>query len=120
MSGVKETTVSVSQREFNRLRQQEARLRTVENDLPERLAAIRQEAATALSRHAEQAQNRWQEMQRTTAALGENLAQLETNTQRRLKEGLERTRRDYVALVNRESRAREDQARQMRDEYSQL
>lgn len=44
MSGAKRTYVSVEDRELRRLREQESRLRQVQQDLPDRINAVRRQA----------------------------------------------------------------------------
>ncbi len=44
MSGEKCKYVRVEEQELRRLREQESRLRSVQNDLPERLNAVREQA----------------------------------------------------------------------------
>lgn len=120
MSGRKETYVSIPEREARRLREQEAKLRIVQSDLPARLAEIRSATMAEVRRESERINRRFDEFQETTDQLHSDLADLERDSQRRLREGLETARADYTNLVNTERADRLQSEAQMRQEYTSL
>jgi hypothetical protein len=120
MSGRKETYVSIPEREAQRLREQDAKLRTIQSDLPERLAAIRAGTLEEARRQSARMDQRWQEFRESTAQLQSDLATLERNSQQRLRAGLEGARAEYTNMVTQERSERLRQAAQMRQEYTSL
>lgn len=84
MSGEKRTYVSVEEQELRRLREQESRLRSVQRDLPERLAAVRQQAQTEMQNRLRPLEDRQQRHEGMIRGLESDLAHLERDTQRRL------------------------------------
>lgn len=120
MSGRKESYVSLRESEVRRLRQQEAQLRTVQSDLPERLSQIRADALAEVARQNTRIEERWQRFQSTADKLRSDLGTLERQTQRRLREGLERARSEYTELFREERDERLRHEEQMRTEYHTL
>lgn len=120
MSGRKETYVSIPEREARRLREQEARLRIVQNDLPQRLAEIRSATMAEVRRESERTNRRLEEFQETADQLQSDIAELERDSQRRLRAGLEAARADYTNLINTERADRLQSEAHMRQEYTSL
>jgi hypothetical protein len=120
MSGRKETYVSIPEREARRLREQEAKLRIVQSDLPKRLADIRASTMAEVNRQTARIDRRLDQIQTTTNRLQSDLAQLERDSQRRLREGLQAARNEYTTLVNEERADRLKHEAQMRQEYTSL
>ncbi len=105
MSGEKRTYVSVEERELQRLREQESRLRTVNRDLPERLNAIRQQAQREMQNRLAPMEARQQRQEKMVKGLQSDLCRLEKDTQQRLA----RQHREFT-----------DSLRQQRGEYLRL
>jgi chromosome segregation ATPase len=120
MSGRKETYVSMRESEARRLREQEAQLRTVQRDLPERLNQIRADTMAEVTRQSARMDQRWQQFQNTADKLRGDLATFERQSQRRLREGLAQARAEYTGLVGEERSERLKHEEQMRQEYSSL
>lgn len=120
MSGQKETRVSMAASEARRLREQAARLRTVQNDLPERLDRIRADTLAEVNRQSARMDQRWQQFQSTADKLRSDLATLERQSQRRLQEGLAQARREYTELFAEERAERIQHEERMREEYRTL
>lgn len=120
MSGRKETNVSMPASEARRLREQAAQLRTVQRDLPERLDRIRADTMAEVTRQNTRMDQRWQQFQNTADKLRSDLATLERQSQRRLREGLAQARAEYTGLVAQERSERIEHEQQMRAEYHSL
>jgi len=120
MSGRKETFVSIPSREARRLREQEARLRIVQSDLPNRLASIRESTMAEVRSQGRRLDRRMDGIQATTNRLRSDLAQLERDSQRRLREGLQAAREEYTTLISEERDERLRHEEEMREEYSTL
>src|SRR5687767_14417599 len=114
MSGRKETFVSIPEREARRLREQEAKLRIVQSDLPKRLADIRESTMAEVRRQGARIDRRIDRIEATTNRLQSDLAELERDSQRRLREGLAAARREYTNLVSKERSERLRHEAQMR------
>ncbi|MFW6333480.1 MAG: hypothetical protein ACOC23_09310 [Thermodesulfobacteriota bacterium] len=84
MSGEKRTYVSVEDRELRRLREQESRLRNVQQDLPERLNAVRRQAQAEMQQRLRPLEDRQRRQEGMIQNLSSDLADLERDTQRRL------------------------------------
>jgi len=120
MSGQKETYVSMRDSEARHLREQAARLRTVQSDLPERLDRIRADTMAEVNRQSARMDQRWQQFRATADKLRSDLATLERQSQRRLQEGLAQARREYTELFAEERAERIRREEQMREEYHSL
>ena len=92
MSGQKETYVSVSQRELQRMREQESRLRIIQNDLPERLNEVRRQSERELQRRMQPVEDRQRRCESAVKGLTSELRKVE---------------REMVKLVSDERRQRE-------------
>jgi hypothetical protein len=97
--------VSVEERELTRLREQESRLRSVQQDLPDRLNRIREEARQEMQQRLVPLEQRARQQEEESQQLRSSLADLERNTQQRL----QRQRQEFQQSV-RESEARQQQA----------
>ncbi len=84
MSGEKRTYVSVEERELRRLREQESRLRTLNQDLPERLNAVRQQAEQEMMSRITPIEARQRQYEDKIRGLQSELGQLEKETRKRL------------------------------------
>ncbi len=75
MSGEKRRYVSVEEQELRRLKEQESRLRSVQQDLPERLNAVREQARQEFQQRfaplEQRAQRQEQENQRLKSSLAD-------------------------------------------------
>jgi hypothetical protein len=71
-------------------------------------------------RESERTNRRLEEFQETADQLQSDLAQLERDSQRRLREGLDAARADYTNLINTERADRLQSEAQMRQEYTSL
>ena len=120
MSGSKESYVRIPAREERRLREQESKLRIVQSDLPKRLADIRASTMAEVKRQTARIDGRVDQIQATTNRLQSDLAQLERDSQRRLREGLQAARNEYTSLVSKERTERLRHEAQMRQEYNTL
>lgn len=120
MSGRKETYVTIPDREARRLREQEAKLRIVQSDLPQRLADIRESTLAEVRRQSARIDQRLDQVQEATNRLQSDLADLERESQRRLREGLAAARTEYTNLVSQERLERLQHEAQMRQEYNSL
>ena len=69
MSGEKRKYVSVEEQELRRLREQESRLRSVQNDLPERLNAVREQARQEFQQRLAPLENRARQQEQETQKL---------------------------------------------------
>lgn len=86
MSGEKKRYVSVEDQELRRLREQESRLRSISQDLPERLNAVRQEAQREFQQRLAPLEKRNQEQQKEVQNLRSNLRNIELETNQRLQQ----------------------------------
>jgi len=107
MSGEKKRYVSVEEQELRRLREQESRLRSVQQDLPERLNAVKEQARREFQQRLAPLEQRAQQQEKETQKLTSNLADLEKDTQKRLQQ----QRQEFQTAV-RESENRQQQALQ--------
>lgn len=107
MSGEKRRYVSVEEQELRRLKEQESRLRSVQQDLPERLNAVREQARREFQQRLAPLEQRAQQQEKETQKLRSNLADLEKDTQKRLQQ----QRQEFQTAV-RESENRQKQALQ--------
>ncbi|NEP81100.1 MAG: hypothetical protein F6K39_24860 [Okeania sp. SIO3B3] len=107
MSGEKRKYVSVEEQELRRLRQQESRLRSVQQDLPERLNAVREQARQEFQQRLAPLENRARQQEQETQRLKSGLKDLEKQTQKRL----QKQRQEFQTAV-RESESRQQQALQ--------
>lgn len=106
MSGKKQTYVSVEERELRRLREQDSRLRTLSQDLPERLNAVRRQAQNEMMGRIRPLEARQENQDRKIQSLKSDLAGLERDTRKRLKQQqkdftsrLEDQRGEYLSLI---------------------
>jgi len=102
MSGEKRRYVSIEEQELRRLREQDSRLRSLQQDLPERLNTIRQEAQRELQQRLAPLEERSLQQEQEAQRLKSNIASLERDTHRRLQQ----QRRDFQAAL-REAEARQ-------------
>ncbi|MFB2917532.1 hypothetical protein [Aerosakkonema funiforme] len=107
MSGEKRRYVSVEEQELRRLKEQESRLRSVQQDLPERLNAVKEQARQEFQQRLAPLEQRAQQQEKETQKLRSNLADLEKDTQKRLQQ----QRQEFQTAV-RESENRQQQALQ--------
>ena len=107
MSGEKCKYVRVEEQELRRLREQESRLRSVQNDLPERLNAVREQARQEFQQRLAPLENRARQQEQETQKLKSGLKDLEKQTQKRL----QRQREEFQTAVK-ESESRQKQALQ--------
>lgn len=107
MSGENRRYVSVQEQELRRLREQESRLRSVQNDLPERLNAVREQARQEFQQRLAPLEQRAKQQEQQTQQLKSGLADLEKDTQKRLQQ----QRQEFQSAV-RESESRQQQTLQ--------
>lgn len=105
MSRRNERYVSVEERELQRLREQESRLRSVQQDLPDRLNRIREQARQEMQQRLAPLEQRARQQEKETQRLRSNLGDLERSTQQRLQQ----QRQEFQQSV-RESEARQREA----------
>ncbi|KYC38097.1 hypothetical protein WA1_37740 [Scytonema hofmannii PCC 7110] len=86
MSGEKRRYVSVEEQEWRRLREQDSRLRSLQQDLPERLNAVRERARREFQQRLAPLEQRDQQQEQQTQRLQSSLRDLEINTQKRLQQ----------------------------------
>ena len=84
MSGEKRRYVSVEQEELQRLRQQESRLRSLQQDLPERINAVQQQVKQEFQQQLNSIETRSQRQQQENQQLRTNLKNLDRETKKRL------------------------------------
>ena len=107
MSGEKRRYVSVEEQELRRLKEQESRLRSVQQDLPERLNAVREQARQEFQQRFAPLEQRAGRQEQESQRLKSSLADLERNTQKRLQQ----QRQEFQTAV-RDSEKRQQQALQ--------
>lgn len=107
MSGEKRKYVSIEEQELQRLREQESRLRSVQQDLPERLNAVREQARQEFQQRLAPLEQRTARQEQEVQKFKSNLKDLEQNTNRRLQQ----QRQEFQAAV-RDSEYRQQQALQ--------
>ncbi len=105
MSGEKRRYVQVEDQELRRLREQESRLRSVQQDLPERLNAVREQARQEFQQRLAPLEQRARQQEQETQKLRSSLADTEKNTQKRL----QKQREEFQTAV-RETEYRQQQA----------
>ena len=105
MSGEKRRYVSVEDRELRRLREQESRLRSLSNDLPERLNAVRQEAQRDFQQRIAPLEQRAKAQERQVQNLRSNLREVERASNERFR----KQREDFQSQM-RESEQRQREA----------
>ena len=104
MSGEKKQYVSVEEQELRRLREQETRLRSVQEDLPQRLNAVREQARQDFQQRLAPLEQRTRQQQQETQKLRSNIKSLEQDTQNRLKK-----QREQFQTQIREAESRQKQ-----------
>lgn len=107
MSGEKRKRVSVDEQELRRLREQESRLRAVQNDLPERLNAVREQARQEFQQRLAPLEQRARQQEQETQQLRSNIKNLEQETHRRLQK-----QREEFTIAVQEAECRQQQATQ--------
>ncbi len=107
MSGRKDRYVSISEADLRRLQEQDSRLRSVQQDLPDRLNRMRAEANREMQQRLIPLEHRAKQQEQEAQRLGSHLGELERNTQQRLR----LQRQDFQQAV-RESEVRQQQALQ--------
>lgn len=105
MSGEKRQYVRVEDRELRRLREQDSRLRSLQQDLPERLQAVREQARREFQQRLAPLEERARRQERETQRLKTGLRDLERETTKQLQQ----QRQEYLQI-----------AREQRQEYTQL
>ncbi|MGC9527146.1 MAG: hypothetical protein ACP5D7_16565 [Limnospira sp.] len=114
MSGEKRRYTRIEDRELRRLREQDSRLRSLQQDLPERLNAVRQQAQQEFQQRLAPLEGRTQRQEQEIAQMRTGIQNLERETNRRFQDqrreylGLfERQDRKFTALIDGERKARE-------------
>ncbi|MCT7976583.1 hypothetical protein [Laspinema olomoucense] len=105
MSGRKERYVSISEADLRRLQEQDSRLRSVQQDLPDRLNRMRAEANREMQQRLLPLEQRAKQQEQEAQRLRSNLGTLERETQQRL-----RIQREDFQQAVRESEVRQQQA----------
>jgi hypothetical protein len=105
MSGEKRRYVNVEEQELRRLRKQDSRLRSLNQDLPERLNAIREEANRELQQRFAPMEQRALQQEQEAKKLKSNLAILELQTHQRLQQ----QRKEFQKVI-RDSESKQQQA----------
>lgn len=105
MSGRKDKYVSVTETKLRELQEQASRLRSIQQDLPDRLNRIRQEAQQEMQQRLAPLEQRTKQQEQESQRLRSNLADLERSTQQRLKQ----QRQEFQQSVK-ESETRQQQA----------
>lgn len=105
MSGEKKKYVSVEDQELRRLREQESRLRAVQQDLPDRLNRVREEARRDFQQRLAPLEARTKKQEQESQQLRSNLASLEQSTQQRLKQQREEFQRSVKDAEHRQKEA---------------
>ena len=113
MSGEKRRYVQVEDQELRRLREQESRLRSLQQDLPERLNAVQQQAQREFQQRLAPLEQRTQRQQQEISGLRTGIKDLETQTNLRL----QNQRREFQQSI-RESEYRQQQ--QLQQEVGRL
>jgi hypothetical protein len=86
MSGEKCRYTSIRDSELSRLREQEGRLRSIQQDLPDQLNRIRQESQREMQRRLGPLENRIQQQEKEAQNFRSNLKDLEVKTNQRLQQ----------------------------------
>ncbi|MBS0017401.1 MAG: hypothetical protein KFF72_13805 [Arthrospira sp. SH-MAG29] len=113
MSGEKRRYIQVEDRELRRLREQDSRLRSLQQDLPERLNAVQQQAQREFQQRLAPLEQRTQRQQQEISGLRTGIKDLETQTNLRL----QNQRREFQQNI-RESEYRQQQ--QLQQEVGRL
>lgn len=134
MSGRKRITVTITEREYERLRARERKLREIQRNLPEVLEEIRRESR----RNLQTLERRQQQFQQALRRIGEDFQELEAETSRRLQEQQRRMRdaiqnvrqemrtllaeqeRQFNEIVAQERRRREQQVRHLQEQIDAI
>ncbi|MBR8834296.1 MAG: hypothetical protein DSM106950_09735 [Stigonema ocellatum SAG 48.90 = DSM 106950] len=131
MSGEKRRYVSVEEQEWRRLREQDSRLRSLQQDLPERLNAVREQARREFQQRLAPLEQRAQQQEQQTQRLQSSLRDLEINTQRRLQQQRQEFQTGLREVEYRQQQALQDETtrlesairqglEQQRKEYLQI
>lgn len=131
MSGKKNCTVNIPQDELQRLRERESRLRSLQQDLPEQMNAIREQARQELQERLRPLQERAERQEKQNQKLKTDLKDFEQKTQQRFKQqqkefqnqiGQVKTeqkkqRQEYLNLIN-EQNQRLEQFKQEQEDFN--
>lgn len=115
MSGEKRRYVRVEDRELQRLREQDSRLRSVQRDLPERLNAIREEARRELQQRLETFEQRSQRQEQEAQKLKSSLAVIELETHRRLQQQRKELQKTIRDLEDRQQQTLQSEVQRLED-----
>ncbi|MCG5060018.1 MAG: hypothetical protein KA714_19065 [Limnoraphis sp. WC205] len=113
MSGEKRRYIQVEDRELRRLREQDSRLRSLQQDLPERLNTVRDQARREFQQRLAPLEQRTQRQQQEISGLRTGIKDLEMETNRRL----QNQRQEFQQSI-RESEYRQQQ--QLQQEVGRL
>ncbi|WP_375466963.1 hypothetical protein [uncultured Nostoc sp.] len=86
MSGEKRRYIRVEEQQLQRLREQDSRLRSLQQDLPERLNAVREQARREFQQRLAPLEQRAQQQEQETQRLKSSLKNIEIETQKRLQQ----------------------------------
>jgi hypothetical protein len=95
MSAEKRSYVSPEEQELQRLRRQESRLRSLQEDLPEQMNAIREQSRQELQQRMKPLEERAQRQEKENQKLKSNLKDLEVNT----KKNLQKQQQEFQASI---------------------
>lgn len=102
MSGEKRRYTRVEDTELRRLRESDSRLRSLRNDLPERLNAVQQQCQRQMQQRLAPLEQRSQRQEQAISGLRTGLQSLERETQQRLKRQRQEFQRNLQASENRQ------------------
>lgn len=94
MSGEKRRYTRVEEGELRRLREQDSRLRSLQQDLPERLNAVREQARREFQQRLAPLEQRSQRQEKEIKGLRTGIKNLEQETS----QGLQQQRQEYLSL----------------------
>ena len=127
MSGEKRRYTRVEERELRRLREQDSRLRSLQQDLPERLNAVREQARREFQQRLAPLEQRSQRQESEIKGLRTGIKNLEQETSQRLQQQrreylslFEQQDRKFTELVDRERQAREKGQQILQEQIEQV
>lgn len=116
MSGEKRSYVNVEQQELRRLRERESRLRSLQQDLPEQLNAVKQQSRQELQQRLAPLEQRCERQQQENQKLKSNLKNLEQKTQQRIQQ----QQKEFQSKINETQKEFKSQVGQVQNQVNQV
>lgn len=116
MSGEKRSYVNVEQQELRRLRERESRLRSLQQDLPEQINAVKQQSRQELQQRLAPLEQRCERQQKENQKLQSNLKNLEQQTQQRIQQ----QQKEFQSQINEAQKEFKSQVGQVKSQVNQV